>query len=124
VGSTWLYFGDLDNDMDMDVISVNGDLTRSVFLNKTSKITFDNNMLSNLDFKIFPNPSINNFNLYCSYCDKNTKIEILNAVGELQEQYVVLSQSENLIQTNLKTGLYFVRVTTSNKTIVEKLIIL
>jgi hypothetical protein len=124
VGSTWLNLSDLDNDNDMDVISVNGDLTRSVLINNTSKITFDYNILPTPDFKIFPNPSLNNVTLACSNCVENTKIEILNSLGELQEQHVVHSLNENLIQANLNTGLYFVRVTTLNKTIVKKLIIL
>ncbi|MEW4923518.1 T9SS type A sorting domain-containing protein [Algibacter sp. 2305UL17-15] len=73
-------------------------------------------------FQIIPNPSTDNFRIVNLKGD--AAITLFDAMGKKIKELHVQGQTETRIDTNLlNKGLYFVNVTSTNKTVVKKIII-
>lgn len=77
----------------------------------------------NTNFKLYPNPNNGLFTLEFKNIDANTQIEIVNLLGEVVfEQKINLQTSQ--LNTNLKSGVYFVNTTDNNsKKSIQKIVI-
>jgi len=85
-----------------------------------------------VSWNIYPNPAKDKINIDYSLANSSdVKIEITNAVGQVVKELNTVSQyagkyhvSLNLSTGEIKQGIYFVRLTSNNKTINERFIVL
>lgn len=92
--------------------------------NLGSRITTKSNkttvIVDNSDFKMYPNPSNGNFSIDNS--NKAFSVEIYNVLGQKVFERKNADGS-NLAVTNLKKGVYLVKITDDTKSLIKKLII-
>jgi hypothetical protein len=71
-----------------------------------------NELSSNFDFSIYPNPASDNITIELPF-EKKSKIQIINVVGEivLEED---ISSSKTISVENIASGIYFARITNDN----------
>jgi hypothetical protein len=101
-------------------ISGNSNAVDSLLCNGVGikELTTDNSFL------LAPNPSAGNFNILFNRKIGNGNIEILNMLGENVYAENILNESQKeVIAGNITPGIYFVRVTTVNKTETKKIIL-
>lgn len=77
-------------------------------------------------FNIYPNPSNNNFILnYTAIRDEKINIQIVNTAGaQVKEIKCFTKKGSNKIDLNInavKAGIYFIKISNSDKTVVQKL---
>jgi len=90
----------------------------------------EENNLKPLDINIYPNPVNRNFNIQIQGKNEsqNMTLKITNAIGKviLTKQINVSKNgfTKEIDTAGLAKGLYFVRLTTKDKTIIRKLVIL
>ncbi|MFA7273024.1 MAG: T9SS type A sorting domain-containing protein [Crocinitomicaceae bacterium] len=72
--------------------------------------------------KVFPNPTNGKFNVVMANADKNASIEVFDVLGNRVE-LLKNAGSKTTIQLNERNGVYFVRVTNNNQTIVERIVL-
>ncbi len=79
---------------------------------------------SELQFTIYPNPNDGKFNLMISQFDnlKMKKIEIFNLIGEKLYSKIPTTSNEQL-STNLEIGIYFVKLETEGRIYTRKIIV-
>jgi len=71
---------------------------------------------------IFPNPSNNQFTISFSTMMRNASLKMFNSIGE--EVYnETVSGNQQIINTKLSSGIYFVQVKDEERQYVQKLII-
>jgi len=79
------------------------------------------------EVQIYPNPANGSLNVNFNANSKFSKLEIINHLGQLMQYYNIdVSESSLLINTNnnLKEGIYFIRLSGQNNSIIKKIIIL
>ena len=86
-----------------------------------SNETFD---LSSIDFKIYPNPSSDEFNVSLENTShlKNIKLEITNTLGQNIMSQVLSGQTANINVQDWSAGIYFVKVISENSVATKRLI--
>lgn len=84
-----------------------------------------NEILTNNNFSVFPNPCISSSTIKTEGNLNNATMTIYNAFGQVLKQVNNISgQTMSLNRENLPSGIYFLRLTDADKTIsIEKLII-
>lgn len=84
-----------------------------------------NNLQSEMNLSVYPNPSRDEFTVHCSQFTENTKSElkVFDVLGK--EIYSAIPQSSvfNLQSSIWQTGIYFLRVTNANQIFESKLIV-
>ncbi len=78
--------------------------------------TYQNNV------KVFPNPTFDNINVELTTFKNNELITILNIQGEMLQQIPMLQNKIKVDIKNLASGIYFLKLTTSDGDIVSKFI--
>ena len=75
-------------------------------------VTGINNLkLEKGDFKIYPNPATNGFNIQLSSIESNTSIVLYNQLGIKTKEVTTTEEITIVDVSNLSTGIYFVQVT-------------
>lgn len=78
--------------------------------------------LKTFDFKIYPNPSSKHFQIVLPENSKSNKLEIYTQLGQLVLSKEITEQTIYL-DTDLTTGMYIIKITNSNQTNLQKLIV-
>lgn len=74
-------------------------------------------------FKLYPNPSKEFVHIYMNqYVEQPVQAEIINMAGE-KVASMILDRQDNMVNIDLPSGVYFVRVYIDGKAILQKLII-
>lgn len=73
------------------------------------------------DFQLYPNPAQNHFTIKLSNDLKSAQLEIFNVLGEQMFSQPVIN--EQTIGFSLQNGIYFVRVSNGEKSVVRKVVI-
>lgn len=73
--------------------------------------------------EIFPNPSQNKFTIKNISSDKNTLLEIFNPLGMVIYSEKLNGKNECVVQGKFGKGIYFVRVSDGEKSVVRKVVI-
>tara|TARA_R110001592_G_scaffold6720_5_gene36139 strand:+ start:9409 stop:12792 length:3384 start_codon:yes stop_codon:yes gene_type:complete len=78
----------------------------------------------NADAIIYPNPSNGIYNIYLKGFDNDTEIEVFNTLGKkvLHKYLTNLSGNNTINLENESDGIYFVRITSNNKSLMKQLI--
>ena len=81
--------------------------------------------LRTLSVQLFPNPARESVTLVCpDYTSEGQfEAEFVNANGELIEKVQLKGQSTNISLERFTSGVYFVKITSQNATVIEKLVI-
>jgi hypothetical protein len=81
--------------------------------------------LADISVELFPNPARESVTLVCpDYTNEEQfEAEFVNANGELIESVQLSGQSTNISLDRFTRGVYFVKITSQNSSVVEKLII-
>ena len=88
--------------------------------NKT--VNTSNSPKQNFDFTVYPNPSNGNFNLDFGIEKLNYSIEIFSSIG--QKIFEKSNANETTMElTNFKSGIYLVKVTKDNQSVVKSIVI-
>lgn len=88
--------------------------------NKTANTS--NSPKQNFDFTVYPNPSNGNFNLDFGIEKLNYSIEIFSSIG--QKIFEKSNANETTMElTNFKSGIYLVKVTKDNQSVVKSIVI-
>ncbi len=74
-----------------------------------------------IDVNIFPNPASGSLNVVCS--ENILEIEFVNITGQLSKKVFVNSEKISVDISNLQAGVYFVKINTSNNTVIRKLVV-
>lgn len=86
-----------------------------------------NNINNNeLEFSIYPNPTIGQFELTLPKVDKSVRVEVMNSNGQIvyvQNVQATNQQKAQLDMTGHAKGVYFVKVSDQNASLVKKLIL-
>ncbi len=119
---------DISNFKNQDVVlrfSAKNDNGSVVFIDNVRLSTYSLNNISSpdmsRDFKIYPNPAINEFVVEASDFIKHEYIDIYNSVGQKLKQIKLLSKRTNVDISDLPAGIYFIR--SGNCCLSKKLII-
>ena len=79
--------------------------------------------ISNADFKIYPNPSKGVFTVQLPNDIEVRNLEIYNTVGKVVFQQKLSSSREEIRTSNLPTGVYLVKISSSSGAVINKLVI-
>ncbi|MCD4698703.1 MAG: T9SS type A sorting domain-containing protein [Bacteroidales bacterium] len=110
-------FTDLDGDNDMDLLV--GEESGSMQYFENTTITTIAHVHQNTNLKLFPNPVIDILNIVTD--NKIERIEILNVLGD--EVLSFRNNYNEISLSNIKPGIYTVKITLSNdKCIVRKIV--
>lgn len=112
-----------DGDYALVVTNANGCQTSVAILNVVTGIADDPSLA---DARIYPNPSDGNFEVqYLSSGNSSTRIEIVNAAGQIIQTEISPSQrgKNKFEMNNIPQGVYTLRLISESKTIIKKLII-
>jgi len=72
-----------------------------------------------LDIQIYPNPTSNR--IYIKGITEETKLEVFSVEGRQLSKSIINSNS--VLDLNVTSGVYFVRISSENKSIIKKLIV-
>jgi hypothetical protein len=75
----------------------------------------DNFMTNNSEIKIFPNPTKGKFTILAEDIER---VEVINLQGKL----IIRCKESEIDLSNKPSGIYFVKVTTGEQTVIRKLI--
>ena len=116
-------------------INITGDVILSITDNSivANRVAFDNvswscysglglKILSEKEFKIYPNPSNGNFNVIFDDSNGLHSVEIISMLGQKVFEKNNM-QSSSISVTNLQKGTYLIKVTKDSKSRTEKIII-
>jgi len=73
------------------------------------------------DFQVFPNPTSGKVTLKLNDELLNSKVEVLNSIGQVVQMLSPMSK-ETVIPINGDPGIYFLRISTYNNTMFEKIV--
>jgi hypothetical protein len=74
------------------------------------------------DFKIYPNPANDLFNVELGTLNKNTSLEIINTLGQVVYQSIITDQHSQIDIQHLSKGVYTVVISSGNEKQINKLI--
>jgi endonuclease I len=78
------------------------------------------NLLSDIDFKVYPNPSEGDFNIDLQNSKENYSIEIYSLLGQ---RVFEKETNTSLFVTNLQSGIYLIKITKDSKSVTKKIAI-
>ena len=97
-------------------------------LEKMAKTSVDeNNIINDNTVSIFPNPVIKNSSFNIKSNMSIIKLEIFNITGQKIKNYKLIHNGKNsytIKSTNIKSGIYFIKIYFKNKTITKKFTII
>jgi len=94
------------------------------FLHNSSACTVGIEDNNKTDVSLSPNPANDNFNLSLSYVSNDTKIDIINLLGQNVYSSIVNSEFTNINTSSLPEGIYIVNISSNGTSITtEKLVI-
>lgn len=115
--STTCYFGDIDNDGDMDILSQNQKQLNGTQY-KRDFIIFENTSPStaglvenNLEFNVYPNPVEDIINIKV---EENTSVSLFNILGEEVKTFDIVTGDNQFDISNLPNGVYIVKDKSGN----------
>jgi hypothetical protein len=82
----------------------------------------EENIASELNLKLYPNPFSNKINLYFEENESFVDIEICDLSGKKVISQTISSKLQNIDVSSLKSGVYFAKIKTKNQTKTQKLI--
>lgn len=77
----------------------------------------------NTDFLLYPNPNFGNLTINIKGNESNYSIVILDLLGRIVKEFTISNQLSNLDVSELKTGVYLVKVSSDKMNACKKLII-
>ena len=117
LNTTDVAIGDIDNDGDKDIFLLNvNDQNSEFWLNQLITLSTDLNNNDNPEFKVYPNPFIENFTVDLGKPYENIFVNIFNLEG--QNIYNQSFSSTRQIHLDLKRpkGIYFIQIELNKKT--------
>ena len=72
---------------------------------------------------IFPNPTVNTFNMKNISSNEISLLQIINPIGKIVYTEKLFGKNEYTIDANLTKGIYFVRISNYDKDVVRKIVI-
>ncbi|MCF6183131.1 MAG: T9SS type A sorting domain-containing protein [Bacteroidales bacterium] len=113
---------DIDNDGDNDAFIGTLDGEIYFFKNKTVNVGVESINAEN-GLKIYPNPAVNEIKIdLSSFNNQNVSISLIDITGKTVALYN-LANSNTIDISNLKSGIYFVKADSPEKTKTTKLVI-
>ncbi len=89
----------------------------------TSTLNTNDHLLNQISINVFPNPTRSQFTIQINEIS-NAKIEIFDVLGKLVYKQIVNSEKTQInTNNNFKSGLYLIKIDTSNKTHYKKVLI-
>ena len=129
-GTTWTTLTTADGLIDNNVYSIATDAIGNMWfgtfkgISKFSGFTVNILKKQHEDLQVFPNPSSNTITInYPDFSSKSKTISIKNILG--QEVYLEKTdffKQKTINLSELKNGIYFLRLTIDNKTLVKKIV--
>lgn len=77
-------------------------------------VSEDGGKKNSADIQIYPNPNQGEFHVVLNAITENSRITVLNALGQQVRDYPVETEVSTINITNLPNGVYFVRVNMNN----------
>ncbi|MFD0964681.1 T9SS type A sorting domain-containing protein [Pseudofulvibacter geojedonensis] len=89
-------------------------------------LNISENYLSDNNLKIHPNPSRGNFKINYSGNEKLLSARVYNLTGKFIKNIDMsnFSEQQNIYLKNVTSGVYFIHITSSNSTVIKKIVIL
>ena len=97
--------------------------TLNTYTSKYTITDIGNTTFENQNISIYPNPTRGLIYISCAKPGTNTKIEVLNSLGQLIFTKQINSQTTSIDLSSQNKGLYFIKVQTGNEVVVKKVII-
>jgi hypothetical protein len=95
--------------------------TKSFTQNVVSCAGIKGNEIDGVDVVVFPNPTSGVFNITLPI-DLNATITVYNMVGSLIYSYNVIDSKTEIDMRKESNGIYFVRITTSNGSLIKRIV--
>lgn len=122
IGSSVVLEADLDNDLDLDLITHNKDNTRSIYINKTNQILSASNLNTKPKINLYPNPVISDIIIDLDRIEEFVNIEVYSIEGKFIRDYKFKKLRYVTFDFNLKAGAYYLKVNTNDYTISKSII--
>ncbi|MCL2327051.1 MAG: T9SS type A sorting domain-containing protein [Bacteroidetes bacterium] len=90
---------------------------------KSLELAVETTEISNVDFIVYPNPNDGNFKVKITGEIQPYTVEIFNNLGGLLGYVNCNDETVNINRTDLKAGIYYVKITMNEKIVVKKIIV-